>query len=82
MKNVGVEARKSNESLGNTLNVVTPCLSNASAMLMGKPTVVGNEPIINEIPSSYANKLSPIALTKENLQKLEANVPNDADYDV
>ncbi|GJT48401.1 hypothetical protein Tco_0974558 [Tanacetum coccineum] len=34
------------------------------------------------VPSSYANKLSLTSLTKANLRKLEANVPNDADYDV
>ncbi|GKD83607.1 hypothetical protein Tco_1350446 [Tanacetum coccineum] len=43
---------------------------------------VGNEPVMNETPSSYANKLSPTSLTKANLRKLEANVPYDADYDV
>ncbi|GJU84116.1 hypothetical protein Tco_1291662, partial [Tanacetum coccineum] len=57
-ENVRVEADKSNESLGNTSNVVTPCSSNPFAMLMGKPTVVGNELVINEVPSSYANKLA------------------------
>ncbi|GJZ70829.1 hypothetical protein Tco_0634680 [Tanacetum coccineum] len=43
---------------------------------------VGNKPVINEIPSSYANKLSPTSLTKANLRKLDATVPNDVDYDV
>ncbi|GKA99599.1 putative reverse transcriptase domain-containing protein [Tanacetum coccineum] len=43
---------------------------------------VGKEHLMNEAPSSYANKLSPTSLTKANLQKLEANVSNDADYDV
>nr|GEU82179.1 hypothetical protein [Tanacetum cinerariifolium] len=42
---------------------------------------VGNEPV-NEIPSSYATKLSPTSSTKANLQKLDANVPDDADFDV
>ncbi|GJW34268.1 reverse transcriptase domain-containing protein [Tanacetum coccineum] len=37
---------------------------------------------INVVPLSYANNLSPKSLTKANLQKLEANVPNGADYDV
>ncbi|GJX99534.1 hypothetical protein Tco_0356553 [Tanacetum coccineum] len=37
---------------------------------------------MNEFPSSYANKLSPISLTKANLWKLQANVPKDADYDI
>nr|GFA15378.1 hypothetical protein [Tanacetum cinerariifolium] len=44
---------------------------------------VGNEPVLNKFPSSYAtNKLSSMFLTKANLQKLKPNVPNDADYDV
>nr|GEY95455.1 hypothetical protein [Tanacetum cinerariifolium] len=33
-------------------------------------------------PSSYANKLSPTSMTKANLRKLDANVTNDADYDI
>ncbi|GJZ70246.1 hypothetical protein Tco_0633796, partial [Tanacetum coccineum] len=32
--------------------------------------------------SSFASKLSPTPLTKANLQKLIANVPNDVDYDI
>ncbi|GJR57973.1 hypothetical protein Tco_1500135 [Tanacetum coccineum] len=36
---------------------------------------------IKDDPSSYANKLSPTSVMKSNLQKLDANVPNDADYD-
>ncbi|GKA80727.1 hypothetical protein Tco_0787419 [Tanacetum coccineum] len=43
---------------------------------------VSNEPVMNEVPASYANKLSPASLTKANLRKLDANVPNDADYNV
>ncbi|GKA45570.1 RNA-directed DNA polymerase, eukaryota, reverse transcriptase zinc-binding domain protein [Tanacetum coccineum] len=42
---------------------------------------VSNEPV-NEFPSSYATKLSPTSLTKANLQKHEANVPQDVDYDI
>ncbi|GJZ68666.1 hypothetical protein Tco_0631906 [Tanacetum coccineum] len=42
---------------------------------------VGNE-LVNEFPSSYATKLTPTTSTKANLLKHEANVPNDADYDV
>ena len=34
----------------------------------------------NEIPSSYANKLSPTTLTKANFRKIENNFPNDADF--
>ncbi|GKC02715.1 primary amine oxidase-like protein [Tanacetum coccineum] len=36
----------------------------------------------NDTPSSYANKPGPTSVTKANLRKLKANVPNDADYDV
>ncbi|GJY06895.1 hypothetical protein Tco_0373949 [Tanacetum coccineum] len=43
---------------------------------------VGHEFVLKETPISYANKLSPTPLSKANLQKLDANVPNDADYDV
>ncbi|GKF19243.1 primary amine oxidase-like protein, partial [Tanacetum coccineum] len=42
---------------------------------------VSNEPV-NEFPSSYATKLSPTPLTKANLRKHEANVPQDVDYDI
>ncbi|GJX90861.1 primary amine oxidase-like protein [Tanacetum coccineum] len=38
--------------------------------------------LFNEFPSSYATKLNYTSSTKANLQKLESNVPNDADYDV
>ncbi|GJW34582.1 RNA-directed DNA polymerase, eukaryota, reverse transcriptase zinc-binding domain protein [Tanacetum coccineum] len=38
------------------------------------PNIIGLT--INVVPSSYANKLSPKSLTKANLRKLEANVPN------
>ncbi|GJV79503.1 putative ribonuclease H-like domain-containing protein [Tanacetum coccineum] len=37
---------------------------------------------MKEIFASYANKLSPTSLTKANLRKLDANVLNDADYDI
>ncbi|GJY70965.1 hypothetical protein Tco_0474668 [Tanacetum coccineum] len=53
---------------------------NASANKNGGRKV-GNEPV-NEFHSSYAAKLSPMSSTKANLRKLEANVPQDADYDV
>nr|GEY75504.1 retrotransposable element Tf2 [Tanacetum cinerariifolium] len=42
---------------------------------------VGNTPV-NEFPTSYATKVSPTSVTMANIQKLEANVPNDADYDI
>ncbi|GJY45976.1 hypothetical protein Tco_0435039 [Tanacetum coccineum] len=41
----------------------------------------GNTPV-NVVPPSYATKLRPSSSTMANLWKLEANVPNDADYDV
>ncbi|GJZ08937.1 putative ribonuclease H-like domain-containing protein [Tanacetum coccineum] len=37
---------------------------------------------MKEAPTSYANKFSPTSLTKANLRKFEANVPNDADFDI
>ncbi|GJS29400.1 RNA-directed DNA polymerase, eukaryota [Tanacetum coccineum] len=37
---------------------------------------------MNEVSPSYAHKLSPTSLTKANLWKLDADVPNDADYDI
>nr|GEV24904.1 hypothetical protein [Tanacetum cinerariifolium] len=40
-----------------------------------------NEPI-NEFPSSCVTKFSPTSLTKANLQKLDAYVPNDVNYDI
>ncbi|GJT95391.1 zinc knuckle CX2CX4HX4C containing protein, partial [Tanacetum coccineum] len=42
---------------------------------------VGNTPV-NEFPTSYATKVSPTSVTMDNIQKLEANVANDADYDI
>nr|GEX72066.1 hypothetical protein [Tanacetum cinerariifolium] len=44
--------------------------------------VVSNEPVMNEVPSSYATKLSSSSSTKAHLWKLEANGPNEAEYDV
>ncbi|GJY25660.1 retrotransposon protein, putative, ty3-gypsy subclass [Tanacetum coccineum] len=37
---------------------------------------------MNEVSSSYAHKLSPTSSTKANLRKHDADVPNDADYDI
>ncbi|GJT32171.1 retrovirus-related pol polyprotein from transposon TNT 1-94 [Tanacetum coccineum] len=48
----------------------------------GTPNEVGHESVMKEISVSYANKLSPTSFTKANLRKLDANVLNDADYDV
>ncbi|GKD04921.1 hypothetical protein Tco_1179895 [Tanacetum coccineum] len=43
---------------------------------------VGDESVMKEITTSYANKLSPMSLTKANLWKLDAIMPNDVNYDV
>nr|GEY29579.1 reverse transcriptase domain-containing protein [Tanacetum cinerariifolium] len=48
----------------------------------GTPNEVGHDYVMEEILTSYANKLSFTSFTKANLQKLDANVPNGADYDV
>nr|GEV41869.1 ribonuclease H-like domain-containing protein [Tanacetum cinerariifolium] len=63
------------------INFVSPTSSsqNGSAKKNGGEQV--SEPVI-EFPSSYATKLSPTSLTKADLHKLKANVPNDADYNV
>ncbi|GKC06005.1 zinc knuckle CX2CX4HX4C containing protein [Tanacetum coccineum] len=42
---------------------------------------VGNTRV-KVVPPSYATKLRPTSSTMVNLRKLEANVPNDTDYDV
>ncbi|GJU35504.1 zinc knuckle CX2CX4HX4C containing protein [Tanacetum coccineum] len=42
---------------------------------------IGSNPN-EEAPSSYANKLSHTSSTKANLCKLDANVPNDTDFDI
>ncbi|GJV65045.1 hypothetical protein Tco_1475873 [Tanacetum coccineum] len=47
-----------------------------------KVVIGAEEPVLVAPSSSYATKLSPTSLTKANLRKLEANVPNDADYDL
>ncbi|GKB13446.1 hypothetical protein Tco_0847369, partial [Tanacetum coccineum] len=46
------------------------------------PTSVGQESVVKDTPTSYAAKLSLTSLTKANLRKLDANVPNGADYHV
>ncbi|GJY41276.1 hypothetical protein Tco_0428546 [Tanacetum coccineum] len=48
----------------------------------GNPNKAGLESIMKEVPTSYANKLSHTSLTKANLWKLDANVPNDTDFDI
>nr|GEV12676.1 hypothetical protein [Tanacetum cinerariifolium] len=55
--------------------------TNSTILIMLKSLwLVGD--VMKEVPSSYANKLSLTSLTKANLRKLKANVPNDADYNV
>ncbi|GJZ40980.1 hypothetical protein Tco_0587866 [Tanacetum coccineum] len=48
----------------------------------GIPNEAGFESVMKEAPTSYANKLSPTSLIKANIQKLDANVLNDADFDI
>nr|GEW64889.1 hypothetical protein [Tanacetum cinerariifolium] len=48
----------------------------------GNPNETCLESIMKEAPSTYANKLSHTSLTKANPQKLDANVPNDVDFDI
>ncbi|GJX25830.1 hypothetical protein Tco_0232126 [Tanacetum coccineum] len=38
--------------------------------------------VMKEAPTSYPNKLSSTSLTKANLHKLAANVPNDTDFEL
>ncbi|GKD47904.1 primary amine oxidase-like protein [Tanacetum coccineum] len=70
------ESNKGLISFVNVVNVI-PTSPNKN-----RSEQVGNEPVTYEIPSSYAIKLSPTSLTKDNLRKLDAIVSNDADYDV
>nr|GEX35898.1 zinc knuckle CX2CX4HX4C [Tanacetum cinerariifolium] len=77
---------------GNGLNLNDPSMSTAgltrTTSVFTRPTTknggekVGNERVMNELPSSYANKLSHTSSSMANLHILEANVPNDTDYDV
>nr|GEW61446.1 hypothetical protein [Tanacetum cinerariifolium] len=82
-------------SEGNTINVgfagqaaegtiVPSGVSVATIFLVNTdtPNEVVQKVIINDIPTSYANKLSTSSLNKANLWKLDANVPNGDDYDV
>ncbi|GKF50724.1 hypothetical protein Tco_0147191, partial [Tanacetum coccineum] len=68
------------------LHSTTPVNSGIPNVLNTRPIlyikVVNNEPVMNEVLMFYANKRSPTFLTKVNLQKLEANVPNKDDYDI
>ncbi|GKC21343.1 zinc knuckle CX2CX4HX4C containing protein [Tanacetum coccineum] len=47
----------------------------------GRGIQVGNN-LANKFTSSFASKLSPTSLVKDNLWKLVANVPNNVDYDI
>ncbi|GKE84886.1 hypothetical protein Tco_1558628 [Tanacetum coccineum] len=48
----------------------------------GIQLMVGLWDKILDVPTSYANKLSLTLVSKANLQKLDVNVPNDADFDI
>ncbi|GJZ20457.1 transposase, Ptta/En/Spm [Tanacetum coccineum] len=62
-------------------NVASPNLSpNGSATKNGSEQV--DNTLVNVVPPSYATKLRPTSSIMANIQKLKANVPNDADYDV
>nr|GEU28619.1 ribonuclease H-like domain-containing protein [Tanacetum cinerariifolium] len=68
-------------SIGNNTPSNTPDATTAQVN-DGNPNEVGFEYVMKDANSSYANKLSPTSLTNSNLQKLDANVPNDADFDI
>ncbi|GKA72450.1 hypothetical protein Tco_0778666 [Tanacetum coccineum] len=59
-------------------------LSSSSLNLNGIAKKVGDELVepINECPSIYSIKLSSTSSIMATLRKLDANVPNDADYDI
>ncbi|GJS94983.1 putative ribonuclease H-like domain-containing protein [Tanacetum coccineum] len=59
--------------------IVSPMSSSLNAN-KNRGSKGGTEPV-NEVPSSYATKLRPTSSTKANLHKIEANIPQDADYD-
>ncbi|GJS18623.1 hypothetical protein Tco_0413095, partial [Tanacetum coccineum] len=58
--------------IGSNVNLIGP-LTIAAGIISTTPVTTGTR---------RANKLSPTPLTKAKLQKLETNVPNDANYDV
>ncbi|GJY40837.1 zinc finger, CCHC-type containing protein [Tanacetum coccineum] len=68
-------------SIGNNTPSNTPDATTAEVN-DGNPNEVGLEFVMKEAPSSYVNKLSPTSLTKDNLRKLDANMPNDADFNI
>ncbi|GJW51544.1 hypothetical protein Tco_0092895 [Tanacetum coccineum] len=45
------------------------------------PNEAGIDVVMKDVPTSYANKPNPTPVSKANLQKLNANVPNNADFD-
>ncbi|GKG58295.1 hypothetical protein Tco_0592074, partial [Tanacetum coccineum] len=61
---------------------------NAINIIDNDPSNTGPIPVtkvvngMNKDSSFYANKITPTSMTKANLQKLDANVPNDVDYDI
>ncbi|GKF01524.1 hypothetical protein Tco_0028447, partial [Tanacetum coccineum] len=62
-------------------NVASPNLSpNGSATKNGSEQV--DNTLVNVVTPLYATKLRPTSSIMANLQKLKANEPNDADYDV
>ncbi|GJT73014.1 hypothetical protein Tco_1032300 [Tanacetum coccineum] len=61
-----------------SMTIYVDSILNANKNRGGK---VGTNPV-NEVPLSYATRLSHMSFTKANLQKLEANVQQDANYDL
>ncbi|GKE60788.1 primary amine oxidase-like protein [Tanacetum coccineum] len=83
----GAEKNKGNGSNPNDPSTSTAGLTHTTSVFTGPTTKngsekVGNERVMNEVPSSYANKHNPTSSSKANLRIFEANVSNDADYDV
>ncbi|GKB35670.1 hypothetical protein Tco_0880612 [Tanacetum coccineum] len=79
--------RQGNGSNPNDPSTSTVGLTHTTSVFTGPTTKngsekVGNERVMKEVPSSYANKHNPTSSSKANLRIFEANVPNDADYDV
>ncbi|GJU38334.1 hypothetical protein Tco_1191291 [Tanacetum coccineum] len=86
-ESTGFASQDEHVGIPNILNTSTILYINVVNLVLASPNKngseqVGNEPVINKVPSSYATKLSLTSLTKANIRKLEANVPNDVDYDV
>ncbi|GJV82869.1 ribonuclease H-like domain-containing protein [Tanacetum coccineum] len=75
---------KTDDPIGSYSQYEFPSLSGGSVKVTndGNPNKNGLEFFMKEAPTSYANKLSPTSFTKANLQKLDAKVPNDADFDI